>query len=153
MTLGHDLRFIKQELNEISNGITLGAPFPFFNRNSPIPKSFSVNPGIFLEYEEPFLDYVFKGGTRFDYVATDITDDSDKLDQVGLGLIPASYEEIVGTDRYQRSFQNYAVYGSLQKQVSDELTSTLSAGYAERSPNLTELYAACSRSCCCCRTG
>ncbi len=60
LTVGHDLRFIKQELNEIASGRSLGLSIPFVDRNSPIPRSFAVNPGIFGEYTESVLeDWIF----------------------------------------------------------------------------------------------
>jgi len=59
-TLGHDLRFIRQEVGDAT---TLGLPIPVANRNSPIPKSSSVNPGWFGEYREDlFNDYQFRTG-------------------------------------------------------------------------------------------
>ncbi len=143
LSIGHDLRFVKQELSEVSNGVSLGLPIPFVNRNSPIPRSYSVNPGIFLEYEEEFLeDWTYRSGARFDYIETDIVEDAANLAQVGLQTIPASYAEIVGTNQFNRDFQNFSAFSSLDYKFNRELTQTLSLGYAERSPNLTELYAA-----------
>ncbi len=142
-SIGHDLRFIKQELNEISSGVSLGLPFPFVNRNSPIPESFQVNPGLFIEYQEEIGDRLLgKLGGRIDYAATDITDDPAKLAAVGLDFIPASYQEIVGTNRFDRDFTMLSAFGTLQRQISDETTGTLGIGFAERPPTLTELYAA-----------
>ncbi|MFK8112394.1 MAG: TonB-dependent receptor [Rubripirellula sp.] len=143
LVLGHDLRFIKQELNEISNGTTLGLPLPLTNRNSPIPRSFAVNPGLFAEYTEQVLrDWTFKTGARVDYMQTDIVDDQAKLDEVGLDTFPASFEEILGTDVAQTDRVMWSLYGSLTRQVSDKMVTSSSLGYAQRAPNLTELYAA-----------
>lgn len=143
LTLGHDIRFIKQELNEISSGTSLGLPIPFTDRNSPIPRSFAANPGVFAEYSERFLeDYHFKAGGRVDYVQSDIVDDPAKLQQVGLDVFPASYEEIVGTSISQTDRLMWSMYGKLTRQHNDCLVSALSVGYAERAPTLTELYAA-----------
>lgn len=143
-TAGHDLRFIKQELNEISSGTSLGLPIPFTDRNSPIPKSFSVNPGLFAEYRETIAEtWTFKTGARADFAQTDIVDDPQKLAGVGLETPdPAPYSNIVGTDEYQQEFYLWSVYGSLERKISDELTGLFSLGYAERPPTLTELYAA-----------
>lgn len=144
LTIGHDLRFVKQELNEISSGRTLGTPpRPFFGRNSPIPRSFAVNPGLFAEYYELFLeDWTFRTGARVDYVQTDITADRAELDEVGLGRVPASYEEIVGTSISQTDRLMWSLYGALSRQHSDCLVSAASFGYAQRAPTLTALYAA-----------
>ncbi len=143
LVLGHDLRFIKQELNEIADAITLGLPLPVTERNSPIPRSFSVNPGLFAEYtEQLFCDYTFRTGGRVDFVQTDIVDDPAKLREVGLDFFPATYEEIVGTSRSQTDRAMFSLYGSLTRQHNRCLVSSMSLGYAERVPTLTELYAA-----------
>ncbi len=143
LTLGHDLRFIKQELNEIANATTLGLPLPVNDRNSPIPRSFSVNPGLFAEYSEQFLeDWTFRTGARVDYVQTDITEANPASQQVGLDFFPATYEEIVGTDVYQTDRVMWSLYGSLTRRHSRCLVTAASLGYAQRPPNLTALYAA-----------
>jgi iron complex outermembrane recepter protein len=141
-TLGHDLRYIGQQLNEVSSGTTLGLPLPFANRNSPIPKSFSANPGVFAEFEHAVGDGgLLRMGGRADYARSDITDDPSKLQAVGLEFFPASYSDIVGTSDYSRDFHLLSAFGTLSA-TSDAWTSTLGLGYAERAPNLTELYAA-----------
>jgi iron complex outermembrane recepter protein len=143
LILGHDLRFIKQELNEIATGTLIPGPGLFINRNSPIPQSFSVNPGLFAEYSELFLeDWTFKTGARIDYVQTDIVDDPAKLRSVGLADPVATYAEIVGTEKSQTDRVLWSLYGSLTREHYDALTSSTSLGYAQRAPNLTELYAA-----------
>lgn len=141
--IGHDIRFVKQELNEISNAITLGFPFPVFNRNSPIPRSFAANPGIFAEYNERLSDELtFKAGARVDYVQSDITADPDDLREVGLDLFPASYEEIVGTSISQTDRVMLSAYGTLTRQHNEALATSASLGLGQRAPTLTELYAA-----------
>lgn len=142
-TIGHDLRLIKQELNEIASGRTLGLPLPYIDRNSPIPRSFAVNPGIFIEYNESvFEDLQFRAGARVDYVQTDITAGEGELGQIGLGFFPASYEEIVGTSDKQTDRALLSAYGTLTRQHDPGLVTALSLGYAERAPGLTALYAA-----------
>ncbi len=144
LSVGHDLRFIKQELNEISNSLTLGFPQFFLpNRNSPIPKSYIVNPGLFAEYEEEVSDNtIVRMGGRVDYAASDITDNPAKLAEVGLDFNPTTYAEVVGTNRFNRDFNLLSGFLSLKQTLSDKETGTLSLGYAERAPTLTELYAA-----------
>lgn len=143
MTLGHDLRFVKQELNEIASGVTLGLPIPFSNRNSPIPRSYIANPGLFTQYTEDVNDKVqFRAGARIDYAISDIDDDPAKLTGVGLGQFPASYSNIVGTSDYEHAFTLASCFASLSFEPTDTWTTSLSGGYAERAPTLTELYAA-----------
>ena len=142
-TIGHDLRFIKQELNEIASGTSLGLPIPFVDQNSPIPRSFSVNPGVFFEYEEDLREvWKFRMGGRVDYVQTDIVEDPAELEEVGLDTFPATYAEIVGTDILQTDRVLWSLYGSLERQWTDKLVGAASVGFAQRPPTLTELYAA-----------
>lgn len=142
-TAGHDLRFIKQELNEISSGTSLGFPLPFSDRNSPIPDSFAVNPGLYAEYRETLAEtWTFRTGARIDYAQTDIVDDPRKLAGVGLGRDPAPYSNIVGTEEFQQDFYLWSLYTTLERQISDDLKGSVNLGYAERPPTLTELYAA-----------
>ena len=142
-TAGHDLRWIKQELNEISSGVTLGLPLPFVDRNSPIPRSFMANPGLFVDYKEEIGDRLGVNlGARVDYAASQMDDSADKLAGIGIGFNPVSYSNIVGTDQFDRQFNLASAFMSLRLDTSDEISSTLSGGYAERAPTLTELYAA-----------
>ena len=143
LSVGHDLRFVKQELNEISDSVTLGFPLFVANRNSPIPKSTMANPGLFAEYEEQVTDGMqARIGGRVDYAGADITDDPAKLNIVGLDPLPTTYAEVVGTNQFAQDFQLLSSFGSISQQVGQQGMVTLSMGYAERAPTLTELYAA-----------
>ncbi|MCM2373698.1 TonB-dependent receptor [Aporhodopirellula aestuarii] len=142
-TLGHDLRFIRQQLDETANATTLGIPIPVTDRNSPIPKSFSVNPGLFGEYsEELFEEYRFRTGARVDFVQTDVTANDSELSNLGLDSFSATYSEIVGTDQRQTDRVLWSLYAALDRTYSDELTGTVSLGFGQRAPTLTSLYAA-----------
>jgi iron complex outermembrane recepter protein len=141
-TFGHDLRFVKQELNEISSGVTLGLPIPFANRNAPIPRSYIANPGLFTEYREALGEKVeVRMGARADYATSDIVNDPANI-AVGLDSFPASYSNIVGTNAYQRDFALGSCFASVRYDPTDTWTTSVSGGYAERAPTLTELYAA-----------
>ena len=143
-TVGHDLRFVKQELNEIGSLLPPGAPFPVTDRNSPIPRSFQVNPGLFFEYTERFAeDFSFQAGARVDFVQSDIVDDPAKLEVVGFDSpIPNSYADTVGTSEFQTDRVLLGLYGTLNRRISDAVTVGASLGYAQRPPSITELYAA-----------
>ncbi|WP_442508576.1 TonB-dependent receptor domain-containing protein [Novipirellula sp. SH528] len=143
VTIGHDLRLIKQELNEISSGQQPGGGLPISDQNSPIPRSFSVNPGLFFEYRESLLDrYTFRTGGRIDYVQTDIIDDQAKLTSVGFGDDAGKYQEIIGTDQTQTDRIMGSLYTGLDRRFNDSLSGSVSLGFAQRPPTLTELYAA-----------
>ena len=143
-TVGHDLRFVKQELNEISSGFLLGfPPIPYQNRNSPIPRSFLANPGLFMDFRQELSESVlWKSGARADYAGADIIADPSQLTNIGLGFDPASYSNIVGTDDYQRDFFMFSGFVGLETQITEEWGTFCNFGYAQRPPTLTELYAA-----------
>ncbi len=140
LTLGHDLRMIKQEVNEIFSTLFPGDANRVFGE-SPLPRSYSVNPGLFAEYSELLCQcYTFQAGTRVDYVQTDITEDPQNLQRVGLSQ--RTYEETVGTSISQTDRWLWSLYGKLTRQHSRRLTTSVSLGYAQRPPTLTELYGA-----------
>ncbi len=143
LSMGGDLRFIQQELNEIADGLTLSLD-PFDNRNSPIPESFSLNPGLFLEYQESVTDYTdLKFGARLDLLQTDVI--SDQLASTPVGneaFTSATFQQIVGTDDYENTFFLLSSHAGLSHELSENSTGGLKLGYAERAPTLTDLYAA-----------
>ena len=140
LTVGTDLRYIKQELNEISSG---RAGFIIWtDANSPIPKSDTVDPGLFAEARTRNGPLSLKAGVRGDFVTNDIDDDPAKLAEVGTNPVPSSYQEIVGTDELDQSFSLWAAHVEAEYEVSPCVTLFSSGGYGERAPNLTELYAA-----------
>lgn len=141
LVAGTDLRFINQELNEITSG-RIGNNI-FTNRNSPIPDSNWVNPGIFLEQSTLLTEgWSVTLGARTDIVDTRIVDDPAKLAAVGTFNPPASFDEIVGTPIQDRTFGLWAAYVSSRFEREDGWSLTLQAGHAERAPSLTELYVA-----------
>lgn len=143
LTVGHDLRFVRQELDEVADATPLLIALPVFNRNSPIPESFSVNPGLFAEYSETLgRQFTLRSGGRLDFVQTDITADASELTNIGLGQFPATYEQIVGTDQKQTDRFLWSLYAALDREFSPHMNGTASVGFAHRPPTLTALYAA-----------
>lgn len=138
---GTDLRFLRQELDEISSG-RVGINL-FTDRNSPIPRSFSVNPGLYLEYEtKPTDDIVLTAGVRGDLVATDVIAGPAQLTGLGLDTPPRSFAEIVGTDDFDQDFLLWSAFLAAEWQLNDEWRLGVGAGTARRPPSLTELYVA-----------
>jgi iron complex outermembrane receptor protein len=139
LTLGTDLRFINQELNEIASGPFITKPPP--TANSPIPDSNWCNPGVFLQETWQASDtWYFDSGVRTDLVTTQIVDDPAKLLHVGSQQFP--YANVVGTSIQDRSFGLWAAYVGTRYTVADGWNATLQMGHAERAPSLTELYVA-----------
>jgi iron complex outermembrane receptor protein len=142
LTLGTDLRFVNQELNEITSaGKSFGPIAAWTTANSPIPDSNWVNPGLFAQYIAPTINgWQTTFGTRADVVTTAIVDDPSKLTDIGTIHVP--YAQIMGTNITDRTFGLWAAYASTQYQTDNGWSLTLAAGHAERAPNLTELYVA-----------
>ena len=141
LTAGVDLRFIRQELNEIASG-RIGFNI-FRDANSPIPKSESANPGFFLEQAAPLNDqFTVRCGLRADTVSTDVVDNPQKLAQLGLQNPQSSLADILGTDQFEQSFSLWSAHITGEYELSPCCTLLGGFGYAERPPTLTELYAA-----------
>jgi iron complex outermembrane receptor protein len=141
LRLGTDLRHVKQELNEISTGgFGLNA---FFDVNSPLPRSFNVNPGVYAELEAPWTDrFRTKLGARVDWSHANITDDPAKLAALGPTDPQATLAEILGTDEYDQNFLLWGLYLTSEYDLGRGWTIVTSGGHGERPPNLTELYVA-----------
>jgi outer membrane receptor protein involved in Fe transport len=140
LTAGVDLRHVNQELNEISSG-RIGFNV-FQDANSPIPKSRSTNPGIFLEHVRPLSDRVqVTCGARVDWVAANVIDDPAKLSQLGLQQPQSSLAEILGSGEFAQSFTPWSVYVTGTYEPCPHWNLTAAAGRAVRPPSLTELYA------------
>lgn len=143
-TAGTDLRYVKQELNEITSGIS-GAT-TWVDRNSPIPRSYQSNPGLFVEFNSPVVEgMTLTTGARVDWVGSSIDDDPAKLADVAIrGIVedPLSLADVLGSSAFDQNFTLGSAFLMLEAQHSCTLGSTFAIGYAERAPTLTELYAA-----------
>ena len=140
-TAGTDLRFVRQELNEISSG-RLGFNI-FQDANSPIPKSRWTNPGVFLErIKRPDEQTDLTVGARVDWTATNVIDDPQKLEQLGIQRPQSSLAEILGTEEWAQSFATWAVYATAKREMTSHCDLLLAAGHGQRPPSLTEMYAA-----------
>lgn len=138
---GADVRVLRQELDEIStlfNGLTI-----VNGRNSPIPQSVSVNPGLFAKLTDQSWDRLaLETGIRADVVSTEVIEDGSRLQNLSTGLFPLSLSQILGTPQFDQSFGLGAAYLSAAYQVDDSWTLKAAAGHGQHAPSLTELYAA-----------
>lgn len=138
---GADLRYIKQELNEITSGVN---EFQWIDQNSPIPKSDSVNPGFFVDASTPVMDQaVLTTGARIDYNGTHVLEDAAQLASLGVNseLVPTSAAQIWGSDDLRQNDILGLGYLSIDVQNDNGWGAGASVGYSERAPNLTERYA------------
>jgi len=140
-TVGTDLRHLRQELNEYS---TVGpqGPLQFVDRNSPIPKSHSTNPGLLAEHELQFDELTLRSGVRLDAVSTELDVTRASVNGIGTDVVPVALSDVLGTTEFDQDFFLASVFLTSSYQWDEHLTLTSGAGRAERAPNLTELYAA-----------
>jgi len=140
LTAGVDLRYVKQELNEIASG-RIGFNV-FRDANSPIPRSQVTNPGVFVQQSVEVTDKLsLVTGARADYSASEVLEDPANLQHLGLQQPQSSFAEIVGTDQWDREVGTWLVFLN-SSYALDEYVSVLGGvGHGERPASLTELYA------------
>ncbi len=141
LTAGVDLRHVKQELNEISSG-SIGFN-TFQDANSPVPKSRSTDPGLFVEHVNPLTErFEIVSGARVDWTTTNVIDDPSKLASLGIQQPQSSLGDILGSNELAQSFAPWAVFITGEYELDRHWSILGSAGRAVRPPSLTELYAA-----------
>ena len=128
--LGSDLRFLKQNLNEVTQ-LDLNPPlFPSVPSLNSIPHTHSVNPGLFVERElclNPCLS--LRAGGRLDIVSTNSDPTNNRF-----------IEDAVGDD-LSRDFFLYSAYITAERKIGSHLKVDFGGGYGMRPPTMTELYA------------
>ena len=141
LTVGSDLRFIRQELNENidqGGGTATG--------NSPVPRSHQSNPGLFTEFEKQVGLTRLRAGARLDWISSNVDDDPEKLMDIGIRdpdlPFRSSLADILGTNDFDRDEQLIAAHLTAERQLDVSTFFSVGVGYAERPPTLTELYAA-----------
>ena len=138
LTAGSDLRYVRQELDEFAR-----SEENFDGGNSPIPKSHQSNPGFFLEHRRRLTEDISVNlGGRLDPVSANIDDSEADLQQLGLPTPQLPFDEIVGTDDFDRDYLLASAWVDTDILLTPWLNLRASAGYSERPPTLTELYAA-----------
>lgn len=144
LTAGTDLRFVRQELNEVTSA-NFGLNF-WVDRNSPIPRAHQSNPGLFVELSHPIDSALtVTSGARLDWVSSNIDDDPAKLADVAARSpvdTPLSLADVIGSSDFDRDFTLGSAFVMLEGKTDLCRTVTIAFGYAERAPAMTELYAA-----------
>ena len=137
LTLGTDLRYLKQELNEFTD--TLGAAPPnFFPQNNPIPRSYSANPGVFVELNVPMTcQWDVRAGGRGDWVYMNAV---QNLDVGPLTGTPDDLEQLLGGS-FDQSFDLGSAYITSDYQLGCHWKASAGGGFAMRPPTMTEMYA------------
>ncbi len=151
-TIGTDLIRLGTQLNDISPAHTLviPPPLPFLppiiipvpTRNFPIPRSRSLDVGLFADHTRPVNDQLtINMGARVDLVAADAENTAPALVRViGGSFMPTTISAIKQADLNQH-FTPWAVYVAADYEVNCCWRLTAAAGHSVRPPDLTELYA------------
>jgi len=127
ITLGTDMILLNQELNDIEPNA------PSDDNNFPIPRSHSVDIGVFVEDVEQVTEsLVLTAGARIDGVFTDSTEIVDG--------VPVAMSDLYDAD-LEQSFLLGAAYLTGEYTLGPGLTIDAGLGTAQRQPTLTEMYA------------
>ena len=140
-SLGTDLRYIMQRLDEIGSG-RVGL-IRFQNANSPIPESQSTNPGIFVEERLPCTDRLtLTLGARADMLSAQVTANPASLEHLGNQplALQSSFSDIVGTPDIDQQFDHMGdISFRGEFQLDDQVTAVGGYGFGQRPPSLTEM--------------
>ena len=146
LTLGVDLRYLKQELEESQfRDQDFGFLIVRTQFDQLIPRSHSSNPGLFFESVIPRGDrLVFRSGARFDWASTNL--EGDPQTRQVQTYEPPLFPPVTNTVNLRdtlgaQHFTLASVYGTAQYEVDCHWTALAGLGYAGRPPTLTELYA------------
>ncbi|MBC8352098.1 MAG: TonB-dependent receptor [Planctomycetes bacterium] len=134
VTAGTDLIYLGQQLNEIEDPTGLA-------RNYPIPRSHSSDIGLFADYTTVATDRLkVNAGGRVDFVSTDARNlaAGEFFDLLLPGVTDYSSFKQAGLDQ---NFALWSLFTTAEYEINDCWTATGGAGYGQRPPSLTELYA------------
>lgn len=127
IAIGTDLILLNQELNDIEPNA------PANDNNFPIPRSHSVDIGVYAEDVEQITDRIqVTAGARIDGVFTDAR---NRIDGV-----PEDFATLKDAD-LQQQFLLGTLYLTGEYRLSEWWTIDAGAGTANRQPTLTEMYA------------
>ena len=134
LTAGADLRYLKQEYNELLVWDLISAP----RSNFQIPKSYSANPGIFFELEsEVDNDLTVTTGGRLDWVNMNASADVKGAQTFGFALD----EWISGqAGSFKQSFSLGQLFMTAKYSVDNNITLNGGAGFGMRAPTMVEMY-------------
>ncbi len=136
ISLGYDMRYLSQELNEFDSFAATRQIVPDGFFNFPVPRSHMYNPGIFIDTTVPVsCEWTVKAGFRLDFVNTDI-------DDTPVGASDEFLAFNLGTKNFDREFVLWSAYTTSEYKLFDGMTALAGFGAGQRPPSLTELYAA-----------
>jgi len=139
LTLGTDLRYLKQNIDQIERADAFGAAAGNPLENYPVPRARSVNPGLFLNWKKHASSRLtLNGGARVDWVRTDAASTAP----LAFTSQPwySTMEEWFEVGSLDREFAMVSFYLTGEYIVDDNVTATFGGGYAERPPTLFQQY-------------
>jgi iron complex outermembrane receptor protein len=168
LTAGTDLNALGQKLDEnIIIQQTGGAPVAtsdgsnVLTQHQSIPRATWTDPGLFAELSLPVNDRLrIKAGGRVDFVHTDsdprlITGNINLFGSPGIPFFspsappfspfvvdPIVYSSNPTNPDLNRQFNLFSGFATSEYKLDEHITAISAAGYAERAPTMTELYAA-----------
>ncbi len=148
LTVGVDLRYLKQRLNEFIHTPDpdgAGPLTPAFSSgvpdNFPITPAYSANPGLFLEATRPIGDRLtLRSGSRIDFVNTNAANTA-----AGAFADPAGssdLKDLLLVDSLGRDFDLVSGFVTAEYAIDDCWKATLGGAYSMRPPTMVELYSA-----------
>lgn len=151
LTVGTDLRYLQQELNELDNLFGLAPPCANMF-NFPIPPSHQLDFGVFAEMVDPVDDdLLIKAGVRGDYILSEIDrvpfGFCDQMSMSGsmMNSMQSFFEPATNPMAVNAPFDRQEglvlAYATAEAKLTPEWTAVAGVATAERPPTLTELYA------------
>ena len=165
-TVGVDMRYLRQEVNQLSNVLGLSFPGLFGNNatpevNGPLPKAYTANPGIFIEQlREVNASLNVNAGARFDIVEmnaahtveevgglagpTGIIYNPSGMDLMGFGgsTIPGVQADLetVLLGSFNQSYAMASGFITGEYKINPCWTASGGFGFGMRNPTMAELY-------------
>ncbi len=142
-SIGTDLIRQGTQLNDIVPAHSvfippLPFPIPVPTRNFPIPRSRSLDLGVFVDHTRPINDRLtINVGARLDTIAYDAENTTAFLNRQGMDTTISALKE-AGLNQH---FDPYMMYMTAEYEWNPCWTLIASGGHAVRPPDLTEMYA------------
>lgn len=135
------------DFNTISSAINEYDTFVNVTQNFPLPRSSSIDPGIFADGLLPVGERMkFKVGARLDWNQSEVRSPATFPALLAPGFTQNQFltsPAILGPDAFTpQNFLLWSAYATAEYKLSNEVIASLGYGHAQRAPTLTELFAA-----------
>jgi outer membrane receptor protein involved in Fe transport len=128
LTIGSDLRYLAQELNEFNMARSF---FGDIEAKNTIPNSHSSNPGLFIQASRPLTSRLnVTTGARVDWVSANADRTVDDIDGGVIDIV----DELGG--ELDQHFNLWSAFVTSDLAVTENLTFTVGGGHAMRAPSM-----------------